>query len=122
MDREASKALDVSRNNGAKTGRGSPPVETQFRAGNPGRPKGSKNKFTEDFWRDLHEAWAESGKSVITRVIQEDPAKFLAVAANMLPKEVEVTSQRFVVIVPAQAESVDEWLTQNRVMTATALQ
>jgi hypothetical protein len=105
---------------------GSKQALVQFKpgqSGNPaGRPKGAKSKFTEDFWRDLHEAWAESGKSVITRVIQEDPAKFLAVAANMLPKEVEVTSQRFVVIVPAQAESVDEWLTQNRVITATALQ
>jgi hypothetical protein len=83
-----------------------------FGIGNPGRPKGAKSKFTEDFWKDLHDAWETKGKSVIERVISEDPAKFLAVAASMLPKEVEVTNRDYVIVVPAQAESVDEWLSQ----------
>jgi hypothetical protein len=88
------------------------------KSGNPvGRPKGSKNKFTEDFWRDLRDAWEAHGPKVIASVIAEDPGKFLTVAANMLPKEVEVTNKEFVIVVPAQADSVDEWLSQHQIET-----
>jgi hypothetical protein len=88
------------------------------KSGNPvGRPKGSKNKFTEDFWRDLAKAWEAEGSKVIARVINEDPGRFLTVAANMLPKEIEHTNKEFVIVVPAVAESVDEWLTQHQITT-----
>src|SRR3954453_14116692 len=97
-----------SRNNRSGTRRPTPPVAHQFKPGNPGRPKGSKNKFTEDFWRDLHEAWSEHGKKAILDTLKADPAKFLTVAAAMIPKELEVTRREFVVVVPAQAKSVDE--------------
>jgi hypothetical protein len=106
-----------ARKNGKNTGKSKPPVEHQFKSGNPGRPKGAKNKFTEDFWRDLRDAWEANGPAVIQRVINEDPGRFLTVAANMLPKEVEVTNKEFVVVVPAQADSVDEWLSQNQIET-----
>jgi hypothetical protein len=102
----------MARNNGKKTGKGTPPVEHQFKPGNPGRPKGAKNKFAEDFWKDLAAAWEAEGASVITRVINEDPGKFLTVAANMLPKEIESTSTQFVVVVPSVAATVEEWLEQ----------
>lgn len=108
--------MDDSRNNGTGTGFRRPPVETQFKAGNPGRPKGSKNKFTEDFWRDIHDAWAEHGRQAILDTLRADPAKFLAVAASMIPKELEVTNREFVVVVPAQAQSVDEWLSDNHLL------
>ena len=51
---------------------------------------GSKNKFSEDFWRDLSEDWAEHGKSAIARVRQGDPAKYLAACVQVLPKDVHV--------------------------------
>ena len=59
--------------------------------GGPGRPKGSKNKFQEQFWRDLQAAWESSGSDAITRVIADDPATFLKVAAGLLPKEEQHT-------------------------------
>ena len=52
---------DFSRNNTAKTGRGNPPVEHQFKRGNPGRPKGSRNKLGEAFIADLYAHWQENG-------------------------------------------------------------
>ena len=61
-----------------------------FRPGNPGRPKGSKNKYAEQFWADLQAEWEIGGRAVIKRVMAEEPAKFLAVAANVLPKDVNV--------------------------------
>ena len=60
-------------------------------SGNPaGRPKGSKNAFAEDFWRDLANDWAEHGLSAIQRVRAEEPAKYLAACVNVLPKDVNV--------------------------------
>jgi hypothetical protein len=56
----------------------------------PGRPKGSKNKFAEDYWADLHDIWAEHGKSAMLIAIKTDPVKFCAMAAGVLPKDVNV--------------------------------
>jgi hypothetical protein len=55
-----------------------------------GRPKGSKNKLAEAFWSDFAAAWEEHGATALERVATEEPAKFVAVAASMMPKEVQV--------------------------------
>jgi hypothetical protein len=58
---------------------GSKQAATQFKpgqSGNPaGRPRGSKNKLSEAFWRDMSEAWEQGGAAAIKRVMDEDPAK-----------------------------------------------
>lgn len=38
-----------ARKNGEKSGKPTPPIEHQFKPGNPGRPKGSRNKLGEAF-------------------------------------------------------------------------
>src|SRR5262245_36762420 len=58
----------VSRNNGKSTGYGKPPVEHQFKPGNPGRPKGSRNKLGEAFIQALAEDFERHGAEVIERV------------------------------------------------------
>lgn len=59
-------------------------------SGNPaGRPKGARSKFEETFLVDFLESWQQSGKSVIDRVISENPTAYLKVAASILPKHVE---------------------------------
>jgi hypothetical protein len=58
--------------------------------GNGGRRKGSKNAYAEAFWADLQAEWEIGGRAVIKRVMAEEPAKFLAVAANVLPKDLNV--------------------------------
>jgi hypothetical protein len=73
---------------------GSKQAVTQFKpgqSGNPaGRKPGSKNKFSEDFWRALANDFAEHGVSAIERVRSEEPAKYLAACVNVLPKDVNV--------------------------------
>jgi hypothetical protein len=61
-------------------------------SGNPkGRPRGSKNKLTEAFWKDFADAWEIGGPTSIQKVMTDDPATFLRVAASLMPKESEVT-------------------------------
>jgi hypothetical protein len=93
---------------------GSKQAETRFKpgqSGNPaGRPKGAKSQFTEDFWRDLRDVWKLHGRAAIERVIAEDPAKFLAIAASKVPGEIEVSNTSYVIVAPEAAASTEEWL------------
>ena len=54
----------------------------QFGPGNPGRPKGAKNAFVENFWKDLQRVWQEEGLSCLYRVAKDVPDKFILAAAN----------------------------------------
>jgi hypothetical protein len=54
-------------------GYGRPPVEHQFKPGNPGRPKGSRNKFGEAFIQALADDFERHGTEVIERVRIEKP-------------------------------------------------
>jgi hypothetical protein len=83
--------LCSSRNNGEKTPRRMPPVEHQFKPGNPGRPKGSRNKLGEDFIQALAEDFARHGPAVIERVRKEKPDAYLKVVASLLPKDVNLS-------------------------------
>lgn len=58
-----------------------------FQPGNPGRPKGSKNKLAEDFVADVHAAWQEHGKQAITDMIADKPGDFVKTVASLIPKE-----------------------------------
>ncbi len=82
----------------------------KFRAGNPGRPKGSKNKLQEDFFRDLASAWETHGIVALQQMLTEYPEKFVQTVAGLMPKDstVEIT-QRSVMRMPEVAESSDEW-------------
>src|SRR3954463_1869262 len=85
-------------------------------SGNPaGRKVGSKNRFTEDFWRDLHTVWQEHGLQAMRDMVLTDPAKFVTVAAHLIPTEVEVSDRSYVLVVPARAESVEAWLRQREI-------
>ena len=59
------ETLDDSRNNGTKIGPGNPPVAYRFQPGNPGRPKGSRNKLGEDFIAAVAEDFAKHGMKAI---------------------------------------------------------
>lgn len=69
-----------------------PPVEHQFKPGNPGRPKGSRNKLGEDFIAALHEDFQENGIAAIKAVRSEKPDAYLKVIASIVPKELRVTT------------------------------
>ena len=67
-----------------------PPVEHQFKAGNPGRPKGSRNKLGEAFISALHDDFEQHGVSVIETVRIEKPDQYMKVVASLLPKEFKI--------------------------------
>ena len=62
-------------------------------SGNPkGRPKGSRNKLSEEFFRDLCDVWEAFGKPALMAMAWTDPVAFVRVAAQLMPKDVEVTA------------------------------
>jgi hypothetical protein len=81
------------RNNAAKT-RAAMPVGRPFKPGNPGRPKGSRNKLGEAFLDALHADWQEHGADAIARVRQDRPQDYLKVVASTLPKDLHVRDAR----------------------------
>jgi hypothetical protein len=59
-------------------------------SGNPkGRPQTARQKLSESFVSDLQAAWKESGKEIIKRMVEEDPAKLLDAIVKIIPKQIE---------------------------------
>lgn len=85
----------MSRNNGEKTGKPVPPVEHQFKPGNPGRPKGARNKLGEQFIEALQADFEENGKAAIVTVRTEKPDAYLKVIASLMPKDLNINVNQF---------------------------
>lgn len=63
-------------------------------SGNPaGRPKGSRNKLGEEFVADLLASWQLHGMAAIRTVASTRPADYLKVIAQVIPKDVLVTTR-----------------------------
>src|SRR3974390_3389495 len=62
-------------------------------SGNPkGRPKGSRNKLSEEFFRDLCDAWQAFGEPALMTAALTHPLEFVRVVAQLMPKDVEATA------------------------------
>lgn len=78
-----------------KVGPGNPPKEHQFKPGNSGRPKGSRNKLGEAFLADMLADWEQNGPEVIQKVRADKPDQYLKVVASILPKEMNLRVGEF---------------------------
>jgi hypothetical protein len=56
----------------------------------PGRPVGSRNRLTEDFLRDLSEAWKKHGPEALAQCAQNSPDVFVRVVSSLMPKQAEI--------------------------------
>jgi hypothetical protein len=56
-----------------------------------GRKLGSRNRLSEAFISDLHDAWLEHGKDVIEAVIKNKPHEMLRAVASLLPRQFDET-------------------------------
>lgn len=85
--------MAAPRKNAAKTPKVMPEGK-RFEPGNPGRPKGSRNKLGEAFIEALHDDFNEHGVTAITTMRTSDPGGYVRVIAGLLPKEfkIETTS------------------------------
>jgi hypothetical protein len=60
-------------------------------SGNPaGRPRGSRGKLSEDFLRDLHDAWIEHGTTALANCAKSEPGTFCRIIAGLLPRDVNI--------------------------------
>ena len=75
---------------GYTVGYGKPPVEHQFKPGQGGRPRGSRNKLGEDFINALADDFAKHGAVAIERVREEKPDAYLKVIATLMPKDLNL--------------------------------
>ena len=71
------------------------PKGVPFAPGNPGRPKGSRNRMGEDFIQALQASFHEHGPATIETVRTERPHEYLKVIASLLPKQIEVKEGAF---------------------------
>lgn len=69
--------------------RGAPP-EFYFKAGNPGRPKGSRNAIAESFLTALHKDFQANGAEAIRAARAESPLGYIKMVASLLPQKLEI--------------------------------
>jgi len=68
-----------------------PSSDTQFKAGNPGRPKGSRSKLSEAFLKALSDDFTEHGLATVEKVRQDKPDAYLNVIGKLMPKLMELS-------------------------------
>lgn len=63
-----------------------------FQHGNPGRPKGSRNKLSEDFVAKLYDDFTAHGQAAIEECRAKSPETYVKVIAGLLPKEMHISA------------------------------
>lgn len=62
-------------------------VGRPFEPGNPGRPKGARNKLGQAFVGALLKDFEQHGVAVIEQVRIDDPSTYVRTIAGLMPKE-----------------------------------
>ena len=75
-------------------------------SGNPkGRPKGSRNRLSEDFLCELSDDFAEHGRDTIEKMREARPGDYIRMIASLMPKE---TTQNVDPIADMTDEQIEE--------------
>lgn len=61
-----------------------------FEKGNPGRPKGSRNKLAESFLKALHDDFEENGVAAIQAARAADPLGYVKIVAGLMPQQIDI--------------------------------
>ena len=65
-------------------------------SGNPkGRPKGSRNRLSEEFLQAMAEDFEKYGKEAIEEIRKKRPGDYLKVIASLVPKEMHLKVDPF---------------------------
>ena len=98
---------DAPRNNAGKMRADGMPVGKPFGPDNPprGRPKGSRHKLSEDYFKALAEDFENHGKDAIERMREDRPGDYIRMIASLISKE---TTQN----VDPYADMTDEQLAE----------
>ena len=73
----------------------SKPGQSGDPSGLPGRPKGSREKFSRGFLMDLAEVWQEKGKATMLHCATTNPDVFFATCARLIGPEVKLSIEAF---------------------------
>lgn len=94
-------------------------------SGNPsGRPRESRQKLGENLIRDLSEFYAEQGKELLQRVMDQCPDKLLACLVKILPKEIHASiesNSALYLTVRQRQDIAQEWLMSKEALKEPAL-
>jgi hypothetical protein len=64
-------------------------------SGNPsGRPKGARNKINTKFLEAFAKHFEDNGEAAIAKVYADKPELYLKIAADLLPKQMQIEDQR----------------------------
>ena len=79
-------------------------------SGNPhGRPKGSKNKVSEDFVQAYAKIFAEKGEEVLRDLAENDKATFAKIGAGFVPKDFNMDMSHPFAVIPPVIQDAEEW-------------
>jgi hypothetical protein len=73
-------------------------------SGNPkGRPKGSRNKLSEEFLADVHATWQVWGRPPLMTAAITDPVSYVRMVASLMPREIETTIPQLRSVCPTRS-------------------
>ena len=55
-----------------------------------GRPKGARNKLSEEFFRDLYNVWKKHGVKALEKTFKDHPSLAVGIVGRLMPKEAEL--------------------------------
>ena len=65
-------------------------------SGNPaGRPKGSRHKLSEDYFKALAEDFENHGKDSIAKMREDRPGDYIRVIASLVPKDLNLNVNEY---------------------------